>query len=544
MLLLRARNIQYSIGDRSILDIPELSIFESERIGLVGKNGAGKSTLLHLLSGEGNEPGIRIERFTEIAHVKQLEEDEEQKDDPNWKTLSGGERTVRKLDNAFAQKPGLLFLDEPTNNLDWKHIESLEQTLDNYKGALILVSHDRALLDQACEKIWELDEGKITVYKGNFTDYRKQKKIETDQAWEAYDTYTKEKKRLIEAQLKKVRQSQNMHKPPRRMGRSEWTLYKNKAAAKQKKVERVSKTLSARIERMENNRVEKPFEFADIKMEMDVLSPVYRKHVIKGEKLSKSYGGRRLYTIPSFHVTTGSNTALLGDNATGKTSLFRQILNREEGIDITSSAKIGVFEQNVESLDGDKTILETVQEGSIMPKHVVRIILGRLRFPEEDVHKRIAVLSGGERARVVFAKLLSGDYNVLMFDEPTNHLDVETVEALEELFIQYPGTILFISHDRRFVERVADQLLFLHDGTLTMFQGTYEKWKQSMNEVATNDDKEQTIMRLENRLNELIGKLSVPQPTDDPVQLDEEYKEVLKALRSLKSTDSNKKHGS
>jgi macrolide transport system ATP-binding/permease protein len=529
MLLMQGKNIYYSIGDKDIVAIPELVLYKGARIGLVGRNGAGKTTLLKILGGKLDVDGVSIVTFGKMAYFQQI--DDETQPFENWNVLSEGEKTAAKLKSILSQNADVLLLDEPTNNLDWQRIEQLESELKHYSGAVVIASHDRSLLDAVCNEIWELEDGKLNIYKGNYASYREQKEVEKKQRQLAYENYSKERKRLLEAYRKKLQQSQNMDRPPSRMGHSESALYKNKAAAKQKKIERVSKVLSSRIERLE--KVEKPFEWTDIKMELDIQTQVYRKTMITGKNLTKAFGDSHLYTIPYFKIRTGSKTALLGRNGSGKTTLLKQIVSREAGIEIAEGAKIGVFEQQLDVLPLENTIIQYVQEESLLPQHIIRIILARLRFFADDVHKKISQLSGGERVKVALAKLLVGDYNLLLLDEPTNHLDVEALEALEDLLLNYKGTVLVISHDRRFVEKVADSLLIIENGTLTSFAGTYEQWKESKQEHQKQEKNSEERLRLENRLAQLIGKISIPSPKDDVSLLEREYEETLQLLRQL-----------
>ncbi|WP_070119291.1 ribosomal protection-like ABC-F family protein [Bacillus marinisedimentorum] len=530
MLIMQAKHINYTIGDRNLLNVAELSVFHGEKIGLVGRNGAGKTTLLNILSGSEEAEGVHLGTFGKLAYVEQLSNGSEMEE---WEKLSGGERTKAKIQEAIGEKPDLLLLDEPANNLDWKAIEELEEMVKKFDGAVIIVSHDRSLLDSLCTKIWEVENGSLRTYKGNYSSYRAQKELERKEQESRYAKYVREKKNLTEIQKNKEQQAKGMDKPPSRMGRSEWTLYKNKAAGKRKKIERVSKTLQARIERLEENKPEQPVDLDEMKLEMELATPVNRKNIIEGKDLVKMIGSRILYTIPSFKLRTGSKTALIGDNGSGKTTFFDQIC-KQEGLDIADAVKIGYFQQEIEKLPRELTILEAVKKTSIHPEHIVRTILARLRFFREDVHKKIEVLSGGERSKVAIARLAAGDFNLLLLDEPTNHLDADAIEALEELLIQYPGTVFYISHDRYFIEKTATNLYFLQQGELTGFAGGLKEWKQTQQRRPAVSYDEQEYLRLDNKKAELISKLSMPEPGVDIIALEEQYTEVVKKLNKLK----------
>ncbi|MGF2616656.1 ABC-F family ATP-binding cassette domain-containing protein [Rossellomorea vietnamensis] len=526
MLLMRAKNVVCTIGEKTFFDEKELTIYQGDKIGLIGRNGEGKSLLLKYLQGmTGFHPNV--EWFCGIGYMEQLSVPSKEA------YLSGGELTIKKLNSLLSEGHRLLFLDEPSNNLDWDRMEELQKRLKSFNGSIILASHDRSLLDTVCTKIWELDDGRLKEYQGNYEDYLVEKEREKKEQEAKYESYSKEKKRLLERYDKKQRQAQGMDKPPSRMGNSEWQLYKGKAAGKRGKVERVSTVIKDRIERMEE--VEKPFEWDAVKMEYVLQSPIHRKTLLTAKNLTKYLGGEKLYESPHLKLKTGSKTACIGRNGCGKTTLIRQLLEEvSEKIDMSKSVKAGYFEQSLQGLPDSSTILEFVTEGSTIPKHVIRIILARLRFFEEDVHKPISVLSGGERVKTAIAKLLVGDYNLLVLDEPTNHVDLDTLQALEGLLRDYPGTVLLVSHDRRFVENVADKLWRFHDRTISMFDGglkQLEGWTETAHSL---DENEEEILKLETKLTELIGRLSLPSPADDVTELDRQYKSVLTQLKQLK----------
>jgi ATPase subunit of ABC transporter with duplicated ATPase domains len=345
--------------------------------------------------------------------------------------------------------------------------------------------------------------------------------------------YMKEKKRLMERYEQKKKQAQGMDKPPSRMGNSEWQLYKGKAKGKRAKVERVSTVIRERIDRME--KVEKPFEWDSIKMEYKLQTPIHRRTLLTAKEIEKVIDGRKLYLSRYLRLKTGSKTACIGRNGCGKTTLIRQLLHEyPEQLELAQNVKAGYFEQTLENLPEHSTILEYVTEGSILPQHIIRIILARLRFYGEDVHKPIHVLSGGERVKTSLAKLLVGDYNLLILDEPTNHVDLDTLQAIEGLLRDYPGTVLVISHDRTFVENVADKLWRFQNGVITMFDGGLQQFEECSRQPQGADDNEEKLLKLETRMTELISRLSIPSPSDDIALLEARYQEVLRQLKELR----------
>ncbi|MFG6120232.1 ribosomal protection-like ABC-F family protein [Thalassobacillus sp. B23F22_16] len=531
MLFMRAMNIEYSIGIRKLLDIDELKIHKGDRIGLVGKNGQGKTLLLNYLTGA-TEMKPQVDFHTQYSCFQQLDDIGSQ--NKRWNSLSGGEKTLAKLDRIFTEKRELLFLDEPTNNLDWHHIGQLEQQLENHYGAFVIVSHDRSLLDRVCTAIWELEDGKITSYAGNYSFYAAQKEKQRRQQQEAHEKFLKEKQRLTERLTIKRNQAKGMRKPPSRMGNSEWQLGKNKAAGQQKKIERVSKVIERRIERMEN--VDKPFEWDEVKMDYILQSPIHRKQLLIAKEVVGTIEEKKLYEVSSLKLKTGSKTALIGVNGSGKTTLIRQLIAGGDTIDFAARTKVGHFDQSLEKLPNQQSVLEFVRSTSQLPEHILRIILGRLRFKEDDVHKTIGVLSGGERVKVALARLLTGDYNLLILDEPTNHLDLEAIEALEGLVRDYPGTVLYVTHDRRFVDRTATHLWVLENKTVNSFEGSLHAYEKEKRKPKQADEQEYDLMTLETKLTELISKISMAAKGEDISQLEEEYQMVLGQVRKLKNS--------
>ncbi|UOQ92688.1 ATP-binding cassette domain-containing protein [Halobacillus shinanisalinarum] len=523
MSFMRAMNVNYAIGDRTLLSIDELSIHKGDRIGLVGKNGQGKTMLIKYLLGELDGAYLSVLWQGSVNWMEQLNgERRSQK--------SGGEQTQAKIIELFASNKDVLLLDEPTNNLDLNHIDYLEQQLLSHQGAYVVISHDRALLDHTCTTIWELAEGELKVYNGNYTFYHKQKQLETAKQYEDHEKYVKEKKRLEHRIRKKQEQSQGMRKPPKRMSNSEWQLGKNKAAAKQKKVERVGKNLERRLERLET--VDKPFEWEKVKMDYYQVEPLHQTTVMTSEKLTARLPNKPLYTIESLTLKTGSKTALIGDNGCGKTTLVNQIL-KEDTTKWVSQAKIGYFQQDLTELPVDSTIYKYVSDQSPLDESTIRIILARLHFYREDVFKSIYSLSGGERVKVALARLLAGDYNLLILDEPTNHLDIEALQSLEKLIVDYPGTVLFITHDRRFIEKVADQLWLMKNETVRMFEGTWVDWMNEQDRPAVQEE-DYDQLALETKVTELISRLSMPDSLDDKGKLEKEYQETLTKLNKIR----------
>ncbi|WP_198162647.1 ribosomal protection-like ABC-F family protein [Halobacillus mangrovi] len=524
MLYMKAQNIAYSIGTRKLLDIKELTIHEGERIGLVGKNGQGKSLLIRYLMGE-LDVLPQVEWHASFGWLKQLNESNKAE------RKSGGEQTLAKLEDLFERKNKLLFLDEPTNNLDWDHIEKLEERLKSHQGALIVVAHDRMLLDQVCDKIWELEDSHLKEYNGTYSFYEEQKALERDQQYQEHEKYIKEKRRMEDRIRQKRTQSKGMRKPPKRMGNSEWQLGKNKAAGKQKKVERVSKTLERRLDRLQ--KVEKPFEWDQVKMEFDHFTPYRGRFLLQLKDFEVKVSNQRLFHVNRLSLLTGKKTALIGRNGAGKSTFINELLDRKNDL-FPNGVSIGYFNQKLEEMPEEVTVLEYAKQESRLEESKVRIVLARLRFFEDDMNKRIAALSGGERVKLALARLLVSEHQLLILDEPTNHLDAEAIDALEQLVNEYPGSLLFVTHDRTFVSRTADHLWMIQDQKIVAFEGTWDEWEESRQKSETVDEDSYDRMALETRMTELISRLSIPASSDDQQVLEREYQEVLKKLQELK----------
>ncbi|WP_196784110.1 ribosomal protection-like ABC-F family protein [Capillibacterium thermochitinicola] len=549
-MLLECGKIKKYFGDRLVLDLESLQIYADDRIGVVGPNGAGKTTLLNILSQrlEPDEGWVKL--YTRCTYVSQLEPPEQKKIRPElaskfgvptvWhETMSGGEKTRFKLAAGFAADCPLLFADEPTSNLDLEGIELLEKRLAEYQGALVLVAHDRSLLDRLCNKILEVEYGKVKLYNGNYSAYRQQKEEEKARAQFEYEQYISEKKRLERAAIERRQKARALKKTPKRMGNSEARLHKMGNQKAKAALERAVKSIEARIERLPVK--EKPRKQEVIKLDMPSVKQIHSKVLVEGHNLNKSFGEKIIFQDAEFIITNGTKVALLGPNGCGKTTLLKMIVNREAGIRIAPEAAIGYFSQEMDILDEERTILENVMADSIYGETFARTLLSRLLFKRDDVFKRVAVLSGGERVKVSFAKIILKDLNLLILDEPTNYLDLNSLEVVEEVLREYDQTLLLVSHDRRLISAVADQIMTIENGKIKTFHGTYEEFL-AREKVALKQEGEEVkkqIAVLENRLSAIIGRLAMPAKNDDLGALDQEYHAVLAELKKLKARMEN-----
>ena len=411
-MLLCAQNIKKEYGIQSVLDIERLEIRDGDRIGLIGRNGAGKSTLLHVLAGRIKPDSGTVRRSCEIAEILQTGQavGEAQAQYISRMSLrdsavmSGGERTRMAIAAAFSKRAPLLLADEPTTNLDLAGVQTLEAMLAGYRGAILLVSHDRALLDKICTQIWELDDGRLRVFDGNYSQWAEQTKRERDFKTFEYQQYQKEKRRLEQAADELARYGQQMRKPPKRMSSSEWMLYKGTAAIKQGHVQNNVRAIESRIQKLEKK--ERPKELPEVSMKLPDSQKIRARYAVSVRGLTVTYPGRTVLDHVTLFVESGKRTFITGDNGAGKSTLIHAIMEGAEGTFITSEARTAYFSQELDTLAPDETVLENVTRDAAYPKHICRAVLANLYMNNLDMEKPVSVLSGGERVKTALAKVL------------------------------------------------------------------------------------------------------------------------------------------
>lgn len=545
MLLMECSNIKKYFGDRLILDAETLKIYSEDRVGVIGVNGAGKTTLINILSRRIEPDEGYVKLYERYSYISQIEEPENRRISNEmaskfgvqntWnENMSGGEKTRFKLADGFSNNSLLIFADEPTSNVDIEGIELMEKKFGEYKGALVLISHDRNFLDKLCNKILEVEDGRIKIYNGNYSDYANQKRLERQRAEFEYEEYVKEKNRLQEVITDTTEKVKSIKRTPKRMGNSEARLHKMGGQKAKANLEMAVKNVKKRIEHLEVK--EKPKKQEGIKLNIIDSSKLHSKIIIEGCNINKSFGKKAIFNNAEFNIYNESKIALIGSNGCGKSTLIKMIMNNDDSIKIAKGAKIGYFSQNMSILQENLNIIENVMESSVYDETFARILLARLLFRREDIYKKIDVLSGGERVKVCFAKVLLQDINLLILDEPTNYMDINSLEVVENALKEYDRTLLFVSHDRRFVECVAKQIMTVENYKINMFNGNYNEYLASKNKIVDNNkaEIEKQIFILQNRLSELIGRLSMPSKKDDVAVLDKEYYEVLTKLKRLK----------
>ena len=567
MAIITVSNVTKSYGIDIILQNISFIVNEGDKIGVIGENGAGKSTLFNLLAGftEADSGTISISTnkigylqqntvidseksiyeevktvFDEIfqleKQIKSLEEKISQTKDSHLldklfleysfltdkykeldgysveskirgvlnglgfdvsqfattvSTLSGGQKTRLMLAKTLLLSPDVLLLDEPTNHLDINSIEWLEQYLKFYNGTILIISHDRYFLDKIVTRIFEIENTHLSVYEGNYTEYLKRKKLEMEAKLKAYEEQQKEIKRIKSIiQIQKNRRTEKSVK----MAESKQKLLE--------KMEIIEKPV------INNKSINLRFDF-DLESGNDVLTV---------KNLSLSFD-RQIFSNVSFEIKKGEKIALLGPNGIGKSSLLKilvgEIDNFEGEIKFGTNVITGYYEQEFKSLNAEKTVIDEIwDENPYLTQTEVRTLLASFLFREEDVFKTISTLSGGEKARLSLLKLILSKANFLLMDEPTNHLDLKAKEVLEEALLDYTGTLLFVSHDRYFIDKIATKVMILTPQGVEVYLGNYSYYIEKKNQL--NEKKEETIKKTKTqikneRYKERLAKLKLKQ---------------------------------
>lgn len=533
MIIAQAQDLEQRFGGNIIFSNISFSVPDNARIGLVGPNGAGKTTLLKIMTGQ-QEPTsgqFTINKGLKVGYIAQengLDEDktiwdemltvfndlieknkkitkmqEQIADHPededllkrydqlaydfeqeggftyqaeiksilngfNFKentwnkvigTLSGGEKTRLAFVKLLLQKPPVLLLDEPTNYLDLDTLDWLEAFLKNYQGAIITVSHDQYFLDHLANQIFELNFGKLTTFKGNYSQYVKERELMDSQQEAAY-----------EKQQEKIKKEEEFIQ--KNLVRASTT----KRAQSRRKV----------LDKME--RIKPPKHKQKVRINFTSERPS-GKEVLIAKDLTIGYPDKVMVSDIDFQVNKNDRVAIIGPNGIGKSTLLKTIMKKLEpkggSIKYGASLDIGYYDQELQSLDPSKTVLDTIWDRhKTMPEKDVRSILASFLFTAEDIDKTVGQLSGGQKARLTLTVLSLEKDNFLLMDEPTNHLDIKAKEVLEEALDNYDGTLLFVSHDRYFINELANKIISVRDGHAKIYNGNYsyyldEKAKQA-----------------------------------------------------------------
>ena len=553
-MILALNNVSKSFGTDVILENISFHIEEKEKVGIVGVNGAGKSTLFKIITGELSldsgevimpksaalgyfsqsleidssktiygelltvfEPVMLIEQQlrdmeSQMAHTKGEELDrlmsnyselshkmEEMdgysyqsrirgvikglgfSDDESSQTineLSGGQKTRVALGKILLQAPDILLLDEPTNHLDIDSIRWLEDFLKSYKGAVVIISHDRYFLDRVIGKVIEIENRKAKEYFGNYSYYAEKKIIDREIAWHQYINQQKEIKHQEEV-IKKLREFN-----------------------REKSIKR-AESREKMLDKME--RIEAPENLPD-KMRLSI-KPLKESgnDVLSVDSLSMSFDSAPLFSNISFDIKKGEKVALIGPNGIGKTTLFRIILSKLEpvsgSVKLGSNVVIGYYDQEQSDLNLNKTIFDEISDTyPDLTVTQIRNVLAAFVFTGDDVFKTIDTLSGGEKGRVALAKIMLSKANFLILDEPTNHLDINSKEILEQALKSYEGTVLYISHDRYFINQTAQKIIELTKDKAVTYLGNYDYYMEKLEENKTEEKTQETVTETENKI--------------------------------------------
>lgn len=535
MIISQFQNIQCHFASHKLFNHIKGDIAEGKRIGLVGRNGEGKTTLLNILAGSlepeegrvtwkkgsvigllkqtpdeqgnvtvaelltavftaltetqeelkamekrmekaapdelekllsrygsvqdefiqrgGYEIDIRIDQVLNGLKISQLKGE-------SWGHLSGGERTKVGLAKLLLQEPDLLLLDEPTNHLDLEAIEWLGSFISHYKGTVVLVSHDRYFLDETVTHIWELDQGDLIQYIGNYSAYVKEREARLLIEFQQFQDQQKKIQKMKET-IKRLKEWANRANPPN--------------AGMHRRAKSMEKAL-ARIEVLDRPVLSKK------QMALDFQSGERSgRDVVLMEEVWKGYGDRILFHDASLHVRFGERVAVVGSNGTGKTTLLNLILGKEQvdaGLLRTGSRlSIGHLSQHTLEMDNNRSVIDEFRDAVAVSEFDARHLLAKFLFFGNMVFQPVRQLSGGERMRLRLAQMMHMDHNLLVLDEPTNHLDLEAKEVMEEALADFPGTIIAVSHDRYFLDKLFPVTYWLHDQQIERFEGNYSAAK-------------------------------------------------------------------
>ena len=469
-MILNVSMLSKAYVGKTVLKDVSFHLEDKEKAAIVGINGSGKTTLLRCILGieEADEGSIAFSKEKKMDYLAQQHADIETENE-DYDTLSGGQKTRKRLEEILQEKPDLLILDEPTNHLDIGSIQWLEKVLKRYDGAVLLVSHDRYFLDRIVTKVIDLERGKVRMYQGNYSAYAEKKRQLREAEWKAFQNQQAEIKHQ-EAVIEKLKQF-NREKSIKRAESREKMLLKVERLEKPEEIENEMKLLFAPRESSGND-------------------------VLMAKELGKSYDGKRLFSHGTFSLQKGEHVALIGDNGTGKTTLLKilnGLIRADEGeFRLGSKVKIAYYDQEHAVLNMVKTLFDEIQDSyPEMNNTKVRNVLAAFLFTGDDVYKRIQDLSGGEQGRVSLAKLMLSDANFLILDEPTNHLDIQGKEVLEEAIRNYEGTVLYVSHDRYFINKTATRIIELFSNRFDNYIGNYDYYIEKKEDVRAYGDLQQ-----------------------------------------------------
>lgn len=532
--MLNMNHLNKSIADRKLFHLDHLSISDQDKVGLIGNNGVGKTSFLKILAGidsdyEGqldisaklawlmNEETRDLNFSGETLSRAQLDADE---------SYSPGQYQRLKLTSLLKDQEAFLLIDEPTSHLDIDQKEKLASRMKGRKKGYVMVSHDRDFINKTCNKIMELSGGQFELYNGNYQFYLEERLRRQKFKEREYDKYIKEKNRLENLSQELEDQSASVRKTPKRMGNSEARLHKMGGQENKKKLDKQAKAVQSRLNQLDVK--EKPEKDQDIKLTIPDKDKIQSRILIRSQDLTKRFGQKVIFDQAQLEITNGRKWALLGDNGSGKTTLLKMILEKE--VYVHPKLKVGYYSQLSGTIDLEKSVLANVEETSIYDETLTRIVLARLTFKGDQVWKKVANLSDGEKAKVKLAKLVTGDFNFLMLDEPCNYLDIQTIEALEGLLVNNVRPLLFVSHDVSFINKVATDLLLIEDQKIKTFSGNLDQYQKEKQKPSPADESD---LRLDFRLTSINNRLAaIDLSSKEREKLEKEFDRLIELKRS------------
>ncbi|MEI4771351.1 ABC-F type ribosomal protection protein [Psychrobacillus sp. FJAT-51614] len=535
-------------GDKIILQNAKADIISGAVIGIVGGNGEGKSSLLSLLSKEAVPTKGKIEWFgapPTISYFKQ-EDDQFNKTDyaddeweyfskwsvpqgRNFTHLSGGEKMKRRLARVFAEKSQLLLLDEPTNHLDHDSLSFLKKQINAYQGTIILVSHDRYFLDEVADCIWEVENQKLTVYAGNYSSYRQKKEENRLTQQRLYDAQESKIQR-VEKQISELKNWSS--KAHAESTKHEFNKEYYRVKAKKMDVQIRSKKKRLELE-LSKNTIDKPEEEKEVVFSIEG-NKKKGKRVLEAKNLAKSFDDNLLFQNASFTIQSQERIGILGANGTGKSTFFRMLLGEETSqgeLWKSEAMNIGYLRQTVFDLPDEKTPFEFFGPTDYEIRGKIQTLMMNLGFSKDHWSRPISTMSMGERVKLKLMEFILDQKDVLLLDEPTNHLDLPSREQLEKTLSTYPGTILLVTHDRYFLDKLSNKLLIFENKMIKKIDMSYNEWINKNNE----SNREKELLKLETERQAVLGTLSYIQKSDPKyIELDQNFLELTKRINELK----------
>ncbi|WP_276886903.1 ribosomal protection-like ABC-F family protein [Anaerococcus lactolyticus] len=594
MNVLNVSNLAKSYPNKVIFDGLSFNLEKGDKAGLVGLNGAGKSTLFNILTGRlrADDGKVFIPQDIKVGYLEQilsldsnmtiydyclsvfeglikleseirdLEKKMSTETDPDKlaaimdeytrksesyhsengyaieselegtlsamgfdkadfnkkiSDLSGGQKARVELAGLLLEKPDLLLLDEPTNHLDIKAINFLENFIKNYKGTAIIISHDRYFLDATVNRMMVLEHGKLSTYSGNYTVFMDKRKKDREVRIHQYKSQQKE----IERQEEIIDRLKNLGGSKRKRGISQ------------------SRSRQKLLDKME--RIEKPIELADtmnLKFTPRIQSGM---DVLKVEDLRMSFEGREIFKNISFDIYRNERAAIIGDNGVGKTTLFKIVLGElfQDGgkAKMGESVNVGYFDQEQKSLNLENTIFDEIRDAfPMLTNFEIRSYLAKFMFYDTDVFREISELSGGERARISLLKLMISDCNFILMDEPTNHLDIDSKEILEDAILDFEGTLLIISHDRYFLNKVASKILDMKSDRMDLYLGNYDYYQEKLREMNMTEEEKATVTKTQikkERKKEKLKRDEIRAIKNKIKSIEKDMEEIDKKIKDL-----------